>query len=155
VKLRKWIPTVIVLVVAAGAGLYYWRSTGGDKDDRQQVLELVASVEKAIEEKKLSSLMDRVSQDYQDKSGNDRRALQQLTVAAFRDSKPFDVLVQLNDLQITGNEATVRAEVEFSVGQPVGMGDSTRLTVAAKLRREAGGWKVYEAEGWEEAAQEF
>ena len=154
-KLRQWIPTVVVLAAAAGGGYYYWRSTGGGKDDRQRILELVAGVERAVEEKRLSSVMDCVSQDYQDKSGNDRRALQQLMVAAFRDSQPFDVLVQVSDLQINGNEATVRAEVEFSVGQPVGMGGSTRLTVAGKLRREAGGWRVYEAEGWEGAAQEF
>jgi len=145
---------LVVAVVVAG-GLYYSQRMGGGKNDRQQIIELVADVERAVEEKKTSGLMHHVSQDYQDETGNDRRALQRLVMAAFRDNQPFEVVVQLSDLEIHGDEATLTADVEFSVGQPVGIGESTRLRVTASLRREGGGWKVLKAEGWEEASEQL
>ncbi len=146
---------LLLVAVGVAVGVYYWQRAGGGKDDRQQIIELVANVERGVEEKSISRVMDYVSQDYQDETGNDRRTLQQLAMAAFRDTQPFDVVVQLTDLEIHGGEATLTADVEFSAGQPVGIGESTRLTVTAKLRRERGGWKVVEAEGWEGAGEEF
>jgi len=147
----------IIIVTALVAGLVAWHflTPSASKDDRQQILEIVARVEQAIEEKKVSQALDHVSQDYYDESGNDRRSLQRLAIAAFREAEAFELVVQVTDLQIDGDQATLIADVDFAVGQPVAAGSSTRLQVAAELRREPGGWKVTKAGGWQGASEQF
>ncbi len=154
-KLRATKFVVLALLVIAGAAVHRFVLRGPTKDDRQQILELVASVEQAVEEKKGSQILDHVSRDYHDDAGNDQRQLSRLVIAAFREPAPFDLVVELTDLQISGDQATLRADVEFAVGGPVGAGSSTRLEVTAKLRRELGAWKVIEARGWEGASEQF
>jgi hypothetical protein len=154
-KLRKFAFIAIAALLAAAAGVYYWRATGSGGDARREVLELVARVAQGIEQKRTSQVLDCVSQDYRDESGNDRRELTRLAVAAFREREPFDLVVDVADLVISGDQATLTADVEFAVGQPVSAGSSTRLQVTAKLQRERSGWKLVGAEGWEGASEQF
>lgn len=154
-KLRKFAFIAIAALLAAGAGVYYWRLTDSGRDARQEILELVAAVTQGIEQKRTSQVLDYVSKDYRDQSGNDRRELTRLAVAAFRQREPLDLVVNVTDAVINGDQATLTADVEFAVGQPVSAGSSTRLQVTARLRRERGGWKILTAEGWEGASEQF
>ena len=151
---RAIVWVVAVVVVVGGAAVWYFLLRPPAPSDREQIITMVADLERAVEQKKVSDVMRYVAPDYQDPQGYDHRAVQRLVIAALRDPTPVDVVVQIGDMDIQGNQATLHVDADYSFGQPVGMGESQHVSVEATLHRERGGWKVVSAQGWQQAAGE-
>jgi len=145
---------VIVVVVAAGAAVWYFLLRPPPLSDREQIINMIADRERAVEQAKVSDVMRYVAPDYQDPQGYDHRKLQRLVIQALRSGNPIDVVSQITDkdMHIQGDSATVKVDVDYSLGEPVGMGETQHVSVTATLRRERGGWKIVRSTGWQEAA---
>ncbi len=149
--LRRLVPWVFVVVVIGAGGAWYLLTRPEPLSDEQQILRLIADVQRAVEQRKTSDVMRYVSEDYHDTRGLDRRAVQRLVMAGARDRSTMDLSVQVTSVEVQGDSATFAAEVDYSVGGPAMPGQSNHLTVRGELRRERGGWKVASAEGWQDA----
>jgi len=153
---RRIVPWVVVVVLLGGAGAAWFLNTRpAPLSDEQQVLRLIADVQRAVEQRKTSDVMGYVSEDYHDSRGLDRRGVQRLVMAAARDRSTMDLSVQVTSIEVHGDSATFTAEVDYSVGGTAMPGASDHLTVRGELRRERGGWKVISAEGWQDAERSY
>jgi len=141
-------------LIAGGAGWYFWLRKP-PRDDRRQIIQLVADVEQAVEQKQTSAVMRHIAQDYSDSHGLDRLALQRLVLQAFRQASPIDVVVQLGEIEIEGDRATVHVEADYSLEEPIGEGYIRHISADAVLARKGGGWKITQAEGWQSTALEM
>jgi len=153
--LRRLVPWVfVVVVIGAGAG-WYLLTRPEPLSDEQQIVRLIADVQRAVEQRKTSDVMRYVSDDYHDRRGLDRLDVQRLVIAGARNRATMDLSVQVTSIEVQGDSATFTAEVDYSVGGPAMPGRSNHLTVSAELRRERGGWKVISAEGWQDAESAY
>jgi len=153
---RRAVPWIIVaVVITGGAALYLLLSRPEPVDDRQQILRLIADVERAVESKRVSDLMRHISADYEDSRGYNRRMVQRLVTAGARDRAVMDLSVQVTDITVEGDTARFVAEVDYAVGRPAMPGASVHLTVSGELRRERSGWKVVGTDGRQGAEAAF
>ncbi len=153
---RRAIPWIVGGIAAAVAAIVWIAWPRPEPlSDRQQVLRLIADVERAVEQKRVSDLMRYVSKDYHDSHGYDRRMVQRLAIAGARDPQPIDLSVEVTDITVKGDTATFTAEVDYSLVGFAAPGRSTHLTVRGELRRERGGWKVISADGWQGAESAY
>ena len=146
-----------LIVVGAGliaAGLWYYFARGPRLDDREQIIQMVVDVEQAVETKRTSTILDYFSEDYKDSMGYDRRALQRLLFAGFRQAGYVDVVAQLGEISIQGDTATVHVETDYAFGQAGGGDGSAHVALDVTLQRERSGWKIVNAEGWHTAAND-
>ena len=150
---RRLIVAIIGPALIAGgvAGWYFWLRKP-PLDDRRQIIQLVADVERGVEQKRTSTVMGHISSDYSDSHGFKRRLVQRLVIEAFRQPSPIDVVVQLEGIQIEGDRASLHVEADYSLEGPIGEGQTTHVSADVELRRERGGWKVIKAEGWQSPA---
>lgn len=143
----------IAVVVAGGLGYFYFFVMAPQQvPDRQQVLRLIADVERSIEQKRISGVMEHISEDYEDSYGFTYRMIQRLVISGARGSTTFNLSVQVPEMEIDGDRASFVAEVAYTTGdRPVTPSDARHLTVVGQLQRERGTWKVISAEGWQHA----
>lgn len=148
-----WVLGLLVLV-AAGAG--YWLFLRPEPvSDRVQILRLIADVERAVEQKDVSGLMQHISEDYEDERGYTRRMVRRLVLAGARDPRTVDLSVDVADPEIKGDRATFVAEVDYALDGSAAVGETQHLTVVGHLRKEGRDWKVVSADGWQEAGQSY
>lgn len=145
---RRAIIAAIFITVIAGA-YYYFTIYRPPRQgtDREQILRLIANVEKAVEQGRVSGVMEYISEDYEDSRGFNRRMVQRMVIAGARDRRRMNLSVQVPEVEVSGDSAQFVAEVDMSVNN----GEMTHLTVSADLRRENGRWMVVGAEGWQSA----
>ncbi|MGD9498087.1 MAG: hypothetical protein AB7Y46_17430 [Armatimonadota bacterium] len=152
-RAARWL---IPLGVPAAAFAAYWYLTRPEPGTpRQQILRLIAEVERAIEQRRVSDVMKFVSEDYQDSRGYTRRDVQRLVVAGLRSRNVLDLSVQVTQISVRGDQASFMAEVDYCVGQPVSAGRAAHLTVQGHLRREGRHWRIVRGEGWQEAESAY
>lgn len=142
-------------LLGGGVAVWHFMLRPTAVDDRRQILLMVAELEQAVEQRRTSTIMRHISEDYQDGHGFDRRLVQRLVLEAARQPNPIDVVVQLGEITIEGDQAGAHVEVDYSLGAPVGAGESTHLSADVVFRRERGGWRVLRADGWQGAALEM
>ncbi|MCD6359808.1 MAG: hypothetical protein J7M38_03020 [Armatimonadetes bacterium] len=154
---RGLIGVAALAALAAGLALWYFVLRPPALSDRRQIVELVANLERAVEQRRTSTVMRCISADYEDGYGLTRPVLQRLIVEAARDPEPIDVVIQLSDIAIEpdGSRASAHIEADYALGEPVGMGESTHISVDVVFRRERGGWKIIRADGWQASALEM
>ncbi len=147
---RVWL--ILGAAVLIGGGVLYFVVLRPEPvSDRQQILQLIADVERAVEQQRVSALMAHISEDYEDSHGYNRRTVQRLVVAAARDARTMDLSVQCPEISVQGDTASFVAEVDYSLDSTVERGSTTHLTVRGWLRREGRRWRVVRAEGWQGA----
>jgi ketosteroid isomerase-like protein len=149
---RRTVIAAIIVAVIAGAWYYFtvYRPPR-EGTDREQILRLIASVEKAVEQGRVSAVMDYISEDYQDPNGYNRRMIHRMVLAGARDQRRMNLSVQVPEIEVSGDTARFVAEV----GMMVDGSESRQLTVTGKLRREGGRWMVVSADGWQGAGSAY
>ncbi len=145
---RRAVIAAVVIAIIGGA-VYYFAFYGPPRQgsDREQILRMIVDVERAVEQSRVSGVMEHISQDYNDSHGLTRLMVQRLVTAGARDRRGVNLSVQVPDVEVTGDEATFAAEVDYSVSG----GEMIHMTVTGRLAREKGRWKVISAEGWQGA----
>ncbi|MGC9317777.1 MAG: hypothetical protein ACP5KN_07065 [Armatimonadota bacterium] len=147
---------VIVSLVLISAGAGYWLLLRPEPvSDEMQVIRLIADVERAVEQKDVSGLMQHISHDYEDERGYTRRLVQRLVLAGARDPRTIDLSVDVSDVDVQGDRATFVAEVDYFVDGSVAAGASQHLTVVGNLRKEGRRWRVVSADGWQQAEHSY
>jgi len=145
---RRTAITALVIAIVGGAVYYFaFHRPPRQGSDREQILRMIVDVERAVEQGRVSGVMEHISEAYEDSHGLNRRMVQRLVTAGARDQQRADLSVQVPDVEVTGDEATFAAEVDYSVSG----GEMIHMTVTATLARENGRWKVISAEGWQGA----
>lgn len=146
---RRAVLAALVIVIIGGAYYYFavYRPPRRGTD-RQQILRLIADVEKAVEQGRVSGVMEHISEDYEDRHGLNRRMVQRMVLAGARDRRKINLSVQVPEIEITGDTATFTAKVDYALE---GQQEMRQMTVTGELRRESGRWMVVSAEGWQGA----
>ncbi|MFW5866613.1 MAG: hypothetical protein ACOCX2_02280 [Armatimonadota bacterium] len=145
---------IIALVIAAIGGAWYYFTIylpPRKGSDREQILRIIADVERAVEQGRVSGVMDHISEDYEDPSGFNRRMVQRMVIAGTRDRRAMNLSVQMPEIEVTGDTARFVADVEMSIND----GEPRQLTVTGELQRESGRWMVVSADGWQGAGSEY
>jgi len=139
----------VVVIALIGGALYYFVFYRPPRagTDREQILRMIVDVQKSVEQGRVSGVMDHIAEDYSDSHGLNRRMVQRLVLAGAREHRGISLSVQVPDVEVSGDEASFVARVDYSVGG----GEMVHLTVNAKLRREKGRWMVVSADGWQGA----
>lgn len=156
--MRSRLTWIGIAVIVLGGAVYYYvyvmRPQRGT--DREQILQLIADVEKAVEQERVSGVMRHISEDYEDSHGFNRRMVQRMVVAGVHDPQTLNLSVQVPQIEVIGDTATFVAEVDLATGDaPVSADTAHHLTVTGHLRREGGTWKVVSADGWQGAEQTY
>ncbi|MGI5817000.1 MAG: hypothetical protein ACOX9R_02765 [Armatimonadota bacterium] len=139
---------LIALVIAIISGAYYYFAIyrpPRQGTDREQILRMVVDVKQAVEQGRVSGVMEHISEDYEDPHGFNYRMVQRMVIAGARDRRRVNLSVQVPEVEVTGDTARFTARVD------VNGAEMTRLTVSAQLRREGGRWMVVSATGWQGA----
>lgn len=141
---------VALIVVTVGAAVYYFAIYRPPRTgtDREQILRLIAEVERAVEQGRVSGVMEHISREYEDAHGFDRPMVQRMVIAGARDPRRLILSVQVPQVEVSGDTARFVAEVDYTVN---GYSDLHHLTVEVHLRREGGRWMVIRADGWQGA----
>jgi hypothetical protein len=145
---------VAAAVIAAIGGAWYYFTIylpPREGTDREQILRLIVNVEKAIEQGRVSGVMDYISPDYKDPRGFDRRMVHRMVLAGARDQQKMNLSVEVPEIEVSGDTAQFVAEVDMSVND----GEMTHLTVRGELQRENGRWMVVSADGWQNAQSAY
>lgn len=145
---------IIAIIIAVIGGAYYYFTIyrpPRQGSDREQILRVIVNVEKAVEQGRVSGVMEYISEDYEDSRGFNRRMVQRMVIAGARDRRRMNLSVQVPEVQVGGDTAQFVAEVDMSVDG----GEMTHLTVSAELQRENGRWMVVGAEGWQSAESAY
>ncbi len=142
-------------VVLIASGVWFSLMRRPRPDDREKIIKMVVDFERAVEARKTSAVMAYISQDYEDASGYDRRAVQRLMLAAFQGGNPIDVVSQVGEVSIEGDLARVHVEADYSFGHRMETGASAHMAVDVTLQRERGGWKIIRADGWQGVGSEL
>jgi ketosteroid isomerase-like protein len=143
-----------LIVAIIGGGIYYFTIYRPPREgtDKEQILRLIVEVEKAIEQGRVSGVMDHVSENYSDDHGLNRRMVHRMVMAGARDRRRLTLSVQQPQIEVSGDTATFTTEVDFSTDGGQSM---THLTVTGELRREGGRWMVVSADGWQGAESAY
>ena len=145
---------IIALIIAAIGGAWYYFTIylpPREGTDREQILRMIADVERSVEQGRASGVMDYISEDYEDSRGFNRRMVQRMVIAGARDRRTMNLSVQVPEIEVSGDTAQFVADVEMTVSG----GETTQLTVTAQLRRENGRWMVVSADGWQGAESAY
>lgn len=154
--MRRAIPWFIgILIILGGVTYWYLAMRPEPGTDRQQILRLIADVERAVEQSDAAGIMRYISENYEDPNGLNRRAVRRMVLAGTRQRRPLTLSVDVTDISVQGDFATFTAEVAYTLGAQALPSEGRHLTVSAELIREDGRWKVVSAEGWQQAGSDF
>jgi len=142
----------VLIAIGAGliaAGVWYYLTRTPRLSDREQIIQMVVEVERAVEAGHTSTVLSYFSDDYKDSMGYDRRSLQRFLMGGLRDSGGIDVVAQLGEINVQGDSATLQVEADYAFGQSAGGDGSTHVALDVTLQRERRGWKIVRTEGWQ------
>ena len=122
-----------------------WWLVRPQKTDQQQIIDLLARTERAIEQRDLGGLMQAVSEDYADGTYS-KRELRQAALAGFRQVRTIKITPVLGEWEVSGKDARVELDVDVWIDT-----DRPRPTmhpaIWVKLSKESGRWVVTSAGG--------
>jgi hypothetical protein len=127
---------VVVIVVMVACAFAYHRLSAPLPPDEQQIRDLLVAGESAIERRDAKAAFSCVSKDYSDPSGFNRDALRLQVIEAFRSSDGFDVSVQTDSVEISGDKAEVRTDVMLAAFQGRERHEIFSGPVTIRLQRE-------------------
>src|SRR5262245_36280005 len=114
--LRRWLIIAVALLLLAGGGIFYWRSTAWESTDNAQIDGFVFPVSSRV-----AGQVDRVMVD-------DNQFVEAGTVLVRLDPKDYDVAVAVAKANVANDEATAAA---LTTGVPITSTDtSSQITVA-------------------------
>ncbi len=151
---RRGLTAIVAVLVLAGAVVVIWWLSRPTKSDEQQILEVFAQGERAVEDKNLSGVMRLVSEDYSDGTYN-KQELKQIVLRGLRETRTIKVTPALRDLQIAG--PTARADLEVDVWRDSNEPEPTlHISMRVELSKQKGKWLVTSAAGdWPAAAEQL
>ena len=140
------------IVLLAVVIVVVWWLVRPQKADRQQIVDLLARTERAIEQQDLGGLMQAVSEDYND-GAYSKRELRRAALAGFREVRTIRITPVVGKLAVSAKNA--RAELDVNVWLDT---DSPRPTMHVamwvELSKESGRWLVTSAGGdWPDVPQ--
>ncbi len=117
-----------------------WWLVRPQKTDRQQIIDLLARTERAIEQRDLGGLMQAVSEDYADGTFS-KRELRRAVLAGFRQVRTIRITPVLGAREVSGKDARVELDVDVWIDT-----DSPRptmhLAMWVELSKQSGRWLV-------------
>ncbi len=142
---RRTFSLVAGLVGLAVVIVVLWWLARPPKTDRQQIVDLLARTERAIEQQDLGGLMRAVSEDYADGTYS-KRELRRAALAGFREVRTIRITPVLRELEVSGKDA--RAELDVDVWLDTDRPRPTmHVAIWVKLSKESGRWLVTSAGG--------
>jgi len=142
---RRTFSLVAGLVGLAVVIVVLWWFARPPKTDRQQIVDLLARTERAIEQQDLGGLMRAVSEDYADGTYS-KRELRRAALAGFREVRTIRITPVLRELEVSGKDA--RAELDVDVWLDTDRPRPTmHVAIWVKLSKESGRWLVTSAGG--------
>ncbi len=108
----SWIALGIILAIAAALG--YGKLSEPPPPDADQIRDLLARGEAAIEARNVNAAMSCVSGDYRDSTGLSRDALRLQVARAFRQVEGYDLSVMADGINPEGGRAEVTVRVILS-----------------------------------------
>ena len=137
-KTGQNIPVSTLLL--AGVIVVPWWLTHPRKTDQQQIVDLLARTERAIEQQDLGGLMQAVSEDYDDGTYN-RGELRRTALAGFREVGTIRITPVLRKLEVSGKDAHAELEVDVWIDTDRPR-PTMHLAMWVKLSKESGRWLV-------------
>ena len=146
---RKAVIVAAVVVAALAAGVLAWRFTRRPLSDRAQIEGLLDRVEEAVQAKNVKQGLGCLSSDYRDSFGLSKRMVQRLALQAQQSPRTFRVLISNLDLDITGDEAQGRLQVELEVRNGDIVEGDYSGPILLGFRKEGGDWRIVSSGGWQ------
>ncbi|RBP48422.1 hypothetical protein [Arenicella xantha] len=140
--------TLITILSACG---------GSNPDDPEtQVKAVLASVEEAAERRSLSGVMDHISDDYLDHTGQDKKSIARLVQLQILRNQKINAFSLIRSIEITENLASVELSVSMSAREDDLSNESNRLRAdgyrfSILLALEGNDWKIRSVswkQGW-------
>jgi hypothetical protein len=106
------------------AGFLLWvlllsACSNGEQTPEQQILDMIAAAEVAVESRSVTAVTPFVADNYSDPAGRDRRQLAKLLAGYFLGHQSIHLLVQIKQIEITSDNSA-RAELYVAMaGQPL------------------------------------
>ena len=140
------------IVVLAVVIVVLWWLVRPQKTDQQQIIDLLARTERAIEQRDLGGLMQAVSEDYADGTFS-KRELRRAVLAGFRQVRTIRITPVLGEREVSGKDARVELDVDVWIDTDSPR-PTMRLAIWVKLSKESGRWLVTSAGGdWPDVPQ--
>jgi len=142
---RRTFFLMVGIVLLAVVIVVLWWLVRPQKTDRQQIVDLLARTERAIEQQDLGGLMQAVSEDYDDGTYS-KRELRRAALAGFREVRAIRITLVLRKLEVSAKEA--RAELDVDVWIDTASPRPTmQVAMWVRLSKESGRWLVTSAGG--------
>lgn len=133
------------LMVIGGVALYLLGRPQPTEEER--IRTVVFDAQEAVNNRQAGRLLSFVSEKYEDSLGNNKRSLTRLVVSALRSTEQYAVMVEIRQLDLRDESATVSLDVRLWMGE----GLSTRTSefpLNLSLAREGRHWRIIRAEGY-------
>lgn len=134
VRKSSW--TAIGAIVLMLGWLGFTRLTEPNPSDEQQIRELLAAGEAAVEQRNMRAALSCVSRDYSDPAGFDRDGLRLQIIQAFRSVDGYDVSLQTMGIVIDGDSAEVRTDISVAAFDDGGRSPMFTGPVTFRLKKE-------------------
>ena len=136
------------LLAVAALSSAWLLSLRGRPSPEAEVKRTLQEVERAVERLDFARALRFVSPGYRDSAGNNYLTLRRAALRAKREVASIFVAVPGGwQVEVEGGRATAKGRVFYYAISRSGEADRDWLDLTVRLRRERGGWKVFEADG--------
>jgi len=138
-------------VIVAAAGLFAWWRTRPRLSEAEQIEVVISRIEEGIEAKSPQQVLSQVSEEYSDTWGITYEKARLLSRRVLRE--PERIRVDILDYKgptIQGDFADLELSVHASVLSGENPITEVEGNVELVLRKERKGWKVINAQGWQQ-----
>ncbi|MCW8890221.1 MAG: hypothetical protein OQL20_06140 [Sedimenticola sp.] len=151
-----------LLFIALGLLLPLLAGCSGDQaSPEEQIRVMLSAGERAVESRSVSAVQAHISEQYQDESGNDGRALARLLTGYFITHQSIHLLMQIGPITLMGADQAETTVFVAVAGQPL-EATADLLSLRADLLRfdlklvnEASQWRVRSARWRRANSQDF
>ena len=120
-------------------------------DPEKELRAAVDAMQAAIQAKNTSGFLDHVADDFTRESGNfDKKEARRILAGVFLTHQSINVVSTVRDIKIDGQRATAQITVLATGSSGLLPERGQSWTFSTHWRREAGAWRVFNAE-WKEA----